>query len=102
MAALLIGDLHGGNVVVRSGQAILIDLASVAERGPLTTDVAALEVWLAFELPPEEDARAYKNKAWTDEIDRLYAPPRLSTRRDQALRTLPIAGWLLQSASLGK
>lgn len=68
------GDLHGCNVVVRSGQAILIDLASVAERGPLTTDVAALEVWLAFELPPEEDPRAYKNKAWTDEIDRLYAP----------------------------
>ncbi|PBB84543.1 phosphotransferase [Mesorhizobium sp. WSM3876] len=68
------GDLHGGNVVVRNGQSILIDLASVAERGPLTTDLAALETWLAFELPPEEDDRAYKNEVWAEEIDRLYDP----------------------------
>lgn len=68
------GDLHGGNVVVRDRQAILIDLASVAQRGPLTTDLAALETWLAFELPPEEEEAAYRNTAWAAEIDRLYHP----------------------------
>lgn len=68
------GDLHGGNVVVRKGQAILIDLASVAARGPLTTDLAALETWLAFELPPEDCSKSYRNETWAEVIDRLYQP----------------------------
>jgi hypothetical protein len=38
------GDLHGENVRVLNGQAILIDLASVAQ-APLTVDLAALETW---------------------------------------------------------
>lgn len=69
------GDLHGENVRVRNGQAILIDLASVQRQGPLTADLAALETWLAFELPPqpEEDPNAFKNERWRLEIDRLYA-----------------------------
>jgi hypothetical protein len=68
------GDLHGENVRVRNGQAILIDLASVAARGPLTADLAALETWLAFELPPDEANLPYANPAWEAEIDRLNAP----------------------------
>ncbi len=48
------GDLHGENVRVRNGQAILIDMANVV-RGPISADRAALETWLAFELPPEAD-----------------------------------------------
>lgn len=67
------GDLHGENVRVRSGQAILIDLASVA-RGPLTADLAALEVWLAFELPPGCQEQQFEDCTWRNEIGRLYAP----------------------------
>jgi hypothetical protein len=67
------GDLHGENVRVRNGQAILIDLASVA-RGPLTADLAALETWLAFELPPERPEDQYEDCAWRGEIGRLYGP----------------------------
>lgn len=68
------GDLHGENVRVRNGQAILIDLSSVA-KGPLTADLAALETWFAFQLPPECDENAYEDGDWSAEIDRLYAPP---------------------------
>jgi hypothetical protein len=70
------GDLHGENVRVRSGQAILIDLASVIHKAPLTLDLAALETWLAFELPPmsEPDRQRFEDAAWAAEIDRLYAP----------------------------
>lgn len=57
---------------MRNGQAILIDLASV-QSGPLTADLAALESWLAFELPPEDEPSTYANPEWTAEIDRLYA-----------------------------
>lgn len=77
-AAPIHGDLHGENVRIRDGQAILIDLASAAHRGPLTADLAALETWLAFELPPEEDAQEYQNPIWIKEIERLYAPAAFS------------------------
>jgi hypothetical protein len=68
------GDLHGENVRVRGASAILIDLASVC-RGPLTADLAALETWLAFELPPDSDPKQFEDPAWCAAIDRLYAPP---------------------------
>lgn len=74
LAAPMHGDLHGENVRVRNGQAIIIDLASVAADGPLTADLAALETWLAFELPPEDPAEEWENPTWREEIDRLYAP----------------------------
>lgn len=67
------GDLHGENVRVRNGQAILIDLAS-ATKGPMSVDLAALETWLAFELPTDVDATRFGDPAWAAEIDRLYAP----------------------------
>ncbi|ATQ69054.1 hypothetical protein CQW49_15100 [Methylosinus trichosporium OB3b] len=67
------GDLHGENVRVRNGQAILIDLASVT-KGPMTADLAALETWLAFELPLGVDASRFGDPEWTSQIDRLYAP----------------------------
>jgi hypothetical protein len=67
------GDLHGENVRVRGNSAILIDLASVC-RGPLTADLAALETWLAFELPPDVDKRQFEDPAWFETIERLYAP----------------------------
>ncbi len=67
------GDLHGENVRVRNGQAILIDLASVT-KGPLTADLAALETWLAFELPPGADDSRFGDDEWRFQIDRLYSP----------------------------
>jgi hypothetical protein len=68
------GDLHGENVRVRGTSAILIDLASVM-RGPLTADLAALETWLAFELPPskETDEQRFFDAPWAAVIRWLYA-----------------------------
>jgi hypothetical protein len=68
------GDLHGENVRVRNDHAIVIDLASIVASAPLTVDLAALETWLAFQLPPECDALKYEDAVWAAEIDRLYAP----------------------------
>ncbi|WP_064697334.1 phosphotransferase [Rhizobium aegyptiacum] len=68
------GDLHGDNVRVRKGQSILIDLATVQPKGPAVSDLASLEVWLAFELPPDSETNCFKDDAWTSEIDRLFAP----------------------------
>ena len=67
------GDLHGENVRVRGASAILIDLASVTT-GPLTADLAALETWLAFELPPDAPRDTYFDDEWETVVDRLYAP----------------------------
>ncbi len=67
------GDLHGDNVRVRGDSAILIDLASVCI-GPLTADLAALETWLAFELPPENDKQVFKDAEWEAVAGRLYQP----------------------------
>lgn len=67
------GDLHGENIRIRNGRAILIDLASVA-RGPLTADLAALETWFAFELPPGHPEEQFEDCGWREEINRLYAP----------------------------
>jgi hypothetical protein len=66
------GDLHGDNVRVKAGQAILIDLASVS-RGPLTADLAALDTWFAFQVPPGTDCERFEDEEWAAEIDRLYA-----------------------------
>ena len=42
-AAPMHGDLHGNNVRVRGGDAIVIDLASIAS-GPLVADLAGLSL----------------------------------------------------------
>ena len=68
------GDLHGENVRVVSDRSILIDLASVRDVGPLTTDVAALEVHMAFEPVPGDEAFGFVDPEWCAEVDRLYAP----------------------------
>jgi hypothetical protein len=67
------GDLHGENVRVRNGRAIVIDMASVVPRAPLTTDLAALETALAFQMP-EDQAELFDDGDWSEEIDRLYQP----------------------------
>lgn len=67
------GDLHAENVRVQDDRAILIDLASVAS-GPLSADLAALETWLAFEVPPDAPSDEYEDQEWRAVIDHLYAP----------------------------
>lgn len=69
------GDLHGLNVFVRGRDAILIDFASV-EMGPVTADMASLDTWLAFELPPDADFAPIDQAEWRQTIDELYAPER--------------------------
>jgi Phosphotransferase enzyme family len=51
--ALCHGDLHGDNIRVRAGHAILIDFAAV-ERGPLVADPAALETALVLRASAHE------------------------------------------------
>lgn len=64
------GDLHCENIRVRHGDAILIDLGSVAS-GPLTADLASLEVSLMLDLPWLETDDA---AMWRAMIDDFYAP----------------------------
>jgi hypothetical protein len=68
------GDLHAENVRVRGDDAIIIDLEKVAT-GPLCADIASLEVWLAFEVPP----RTVPNRElWTSLVGTLFAPESVS------------------------
>jgi hypothetical protein len=62
---LMHGDLHGDNVRVRNGQAILIDFAQV-QPGPIVGDPAALDAALALSTPLASDA------IWKVAIDELY------------------------------
>jgi hypothetical protein len=68
------GDLHGHNVRVRRGEAILIDLA-MTTNGPVVADPAALEVWLACEPPPADEI-GEGDEAWRVVIDEFYSPER--------------------------
>lgn len=61
------GDLHGDNVQVRAGQAILIDFASV-QRGPLVADPAQLEVALCMHADADQE------DGWLKTVERLYDP----------------------------
>jgi hypothetical protein len=67
------GDMHGENVRVRKTDAIVIDFAH-ATTGPTSTDLASLEVWLAFKSVPGEHS---DENAWRKEVDSLYAPEAL-------------------------
>jgi hypothetical protein len=61
------GDLHAGNVMVRRGDAILIDLGSVAN-GPLTADPATLEVSLVFGTDKNEGFTFDDWKLFVDDV----------------------------------
>lgn len=64
------GDLHSGNVMVRNGDAILIDFFSAGD-GPLTADPAALEVSLMFGTDDEDEVNSFD--AWKEFIDEIYS-----------------------------
>jgi len=44
-------DMHGENVRVRDSDAIIIDLEKTRANGPLSADLACLDVWLSFKVP---------------------------------------------------
>ena len=65
------GDMHGENVRVRDSDAIIIDLERTRANGPLSADLASLDVWLSFKvttspLPTRE--------VWTEVVNDLYKP----------------------------
>ncbi|WP_430702203.1 phosphotransferase [Mesorhizobium captivum] len=59
--ALCHGDLHGENVRVRGGQAILIDFAAV-DHGPLVIDPAALETALVLKRLPNNQLNGWDSQ----------------------------------------
>jgi hypothetical protein len=63
------GDLHSGNVMVRGGDAMLIDFSSAGD-GPMTADPAALEVSLMFGTDEDDDANSFA--AWREFTDQIY------------------------------
>ncbi|MGL3111813.1 hypothetical protein [Bradyrhizobium sp. BR 1432] len=69
--ALFHGDLHGENVRVRAGHAILIDFAGV-QHGPLVADPACLETALVLRA-------AASKKDWRAVIPDLYTFDNLQT-----------------------
>jgi hypothetical protein len=82
------GDLHCGNIMVRGGDAILIDFAS-AGNGPLTADPAALEVSLMFGTDEGDDDATFAE--WRAFVDSIYEgnvpnlhPPALAESRPGA------------------
>lgn len=64
------GDMHGENVRVRKQDAIVIDFAH-STSGPMCADLASLEVWLAFKVPPDE---AHDREQWRKRVEELYRP----------------------------
>lgn len=89
------GDLHAGNVMVRGGDAILIDFSS-AERGPLTADPAALEVSLMFGTDELDVPTSLSD--WRGFIDEMYGVTILALRHPGLFGSKPNRyAWLRRS-----
>lgn len=69
------GDLHSGNIMVRGGDAILIDFSSASD-GPLTADPAALEVSLIFGTDGDDEGNCFDE--WQHFADKIYHPTNLT------------------------
>jgi hypothetical protein len=83
------GDMHGENVRVRKDDAIVIDFAHAA-LGPLSADLASLEVWLAFKVPPNGSS---DREAWRAQVEYLYRPE-LIDAVFQGPAADPMTGWV--------
>jgi hypothetical protein len=66
------GDLHAGNVMVRSRDAIVIDFGSMGS-GPLSVDPAILEVSLVFGTDNRDKPELFD--AWKSFVDDIYREP---------------------------
>lgn len=64
------GDLHAGNVMVRRHDAIVIDFGSTEPFGPMSADLAFLEVSLAFGTDNGDAADSFDE--WRELIDELF------------------------------
>ena len=71
------GDLHAGNVMIREGDAILIDFSTVGN-GPLTADPAALEASLLFGTDDDDDPESFDE--WRSFLDEIYQATPLTLR----------------------
>lgn len=87
---LMHGDLHGENVQVRGGSAILIDFASVQD-GPLVADPAALDVSIAF------GAKGITADHWSALVEKLFAQDNL-TRMPPPMDTAELGAPLWNTA----
>lgn len=70
------GDMHGENVRIRKDDAIVIDFAQ-ATTGPMSADLANLEIWLSFELAP---GKALARSEWRSTVDALYGSDQIDLR----------------------
>jgi hypothetical protein len=89
------GDLHAENVRVQDGRAILIDMASV-EVAPITTDIAALETWLAFTAPDGTDMAVWEDPEWRKQVDYLYQPETFVSAPEPPEPTHPLR-WMINA-----
>jgi hypothetical protein len=89
------GDLHTGNVMVRGGDAILIDFGS-ANHGPLTADPATLEVSLMFGTDSWETENDFTE--WQQFIDEIYPVNAMNLRPPALFENKPgSSSWLRRS-----
>jgi hypothetical protein len=89
------GDLHTGNVMVRGGDAILIDFGS-ASHGPLTADPATLEVSLMFGTDSWETENDFTE--WQQFIDEIYPTNAMNLRPPALFENKPgSSSWLRRS-----
>jgi hypothetical protein len=90
------GDLHTGNIMVRGGDAILIDFSSTNNTVPLTADPAALEVSLMFGTDEADTQECFEE--WRAFIDEIYAPINLTLHPSALFERTPGAfSWLRRS-----
>jgi hypothetical protein len=89
------GDLHTGNVMVRGGDAILIDFGSTSH-GPLTADPATLEASLMFGTESWETKESFSE--WRVFIDEIYGAEITSLHPPALFETEPGPfSWLRRS-----
>jgi hypothetical protein len=86
------GDLHDGNVMVRSGDAILIDMRSIDD-GPLTADPATLEVSLVFRTDESDCVEDLDD--WRKFVDGIYGSLPLRPPHPDAESS--VGRWLLRA-----
>ena len=79
-------DLHSGNVMVRGGDAILIDFGSTSH-GPLTADPATLEASLMCGTDSSEKEGDFLE--WKQFIDEIYGPHLLTLHPPALFETRP-------------
>jgi hypothetical protein len=84
------GDMHGENVRIRKEDAIIIDFAHTAP-GPLSADLASLEVWLAFKVPA---GRIPDRDAWRSQVEYMYRPEVIDAILLNGSACQRTAGWL--------